>query len=142
MNMISKKRSWDEKPPPITREEAQNTPVPIPKPALGETRVHLAHASRNEAVAGVVTHVNAVLAYVGNPPLPIPAQSNIDERMPLYFMRPCIIELNKLIKKFDLPLLTIPEIGDSIDYHGVILMANNIINHANRVLELIPDSYP
>jgi hypothetical protein len=138
----SKRRGYETPPelPPITPKEAHNEPPVVPKPAFKTVHLNLAHASRNEAVAGVVQHVNGVLSYAGELSLPIPAQSNIDERMPLYFMRPCIVRLNSLIDKFSLDIKPVSEVGDSIDYHGVILMMNSIIEHANRVLELLPDT--
>jgi len=114
----------------------------IQKPDFRDMHLSLAHSSRNEAVTGVVQHVNRVLNYAGSDiKLDTPGQSNIDERMPLYFMRPCIPALNEIIKKYSLDkrykLKYLPEVGDSIDYHGVILMANDIINHANKILELL-----
>jgi hypothetical protein len=66
-----------------------------------------------------------------------PAQSNVDERMPLTYLRPCIDSINAIIFAHELPVEKLEKPGDSMDYHGFVPLARRIAEKLNEITGLL-----
>jgi hypothetical protein len=109
-----------------------------PRPELAAATPDCGLSQRREVIAALCNKVNEILEYAhfgSDIKVPVPAQSNIDARMPMTFLRPCISALNDVAS--DHELAPMPQIGDNIDYHGFILWVNRIVAHANRIIEAL-----
>ena len=113
----------------------------FPKPLLLAATPDCGLSQRREVVAKVCEQVNEVLAYAYFTPdaksVPVPGQSNIDERMPLTFLRPCIDALNSVIEDCELEVPPMEQMGGSMDYHGFVPWVNRIVRHINAVIEAL-----
>lgn len=110
----------------------------FPKPPLAVVHADCGLSERREIVARICDRTNEVLEYymgLDAPKLLVPAQSNIDERMPLYFLRPCADALNYLIETgtFHSPLIPVP--GDSMDYHQFVPLTRLMTETLNAIIE-------
>lgn len=113
-----------------------------PKPPLVFITPDCGLSQRREVVANLCDRVNELLEYAyflapEDKIVPVPAQSNIDERMPLRFMRPCIDALNGIIEDCGLELDPLSQMGNNMDYHGFIPWVNKIIVHMNAITEAL-----
>jgi hypothetical protein len=113
----------------------------FPKPSLSATTPDCGLSQRREVIAQVCERVNELVEYVYGLDteqallwrVTAPGQSNIDERMPTSFLRPCIHTLNGIVEEFALELDPMPQIGNGMDYHGFILWVNRIVSHMNEI---------
>jgi hypothetical protein len=111
-----------------------------PKPALAAQTPDCGLSQRREVIAQICDKVNEVLEYAYFTPsniVRVPAQSNIDERMPMTFLRPCISALNEVVVDRELGIGSMPQIGMNMDYHGFILWVNRIVIHMNKIIEAL-----
>jgi hypothetical protein len=112
----------------------------FPKPPLAVVYADCGLGQRREIVAQICDRTNEVTEFVlGYNALKVlvPAQSNIDERMPLTFLRPCVAAINDMITDQDLPiaLLTMPT--NNMDYHRFVPMTREIAEALNAIIELL-----
>jgi hypothetical protein len=110
----------------------------FPKPPLAVVHSDCGLSERREIVARICDRTNEVSEYVlgmDTPKVLVPAQSNIDERMPLYFLRPCIDVINAIIvsSQVDVPKLDKP--GDNMDYHQFVPLTRRIGETLNAIVE-------
>ena len=130
----------NDRPGPITAEEARNYP---PKPpeleVLRDNYQSFTIGARNYAVVTICEYVNQILAHLGNSTtLPVPDQLNVDARMPLYFLRPAIAALNGIISSQELSIDPLPTLEYSLDFQAFTILYNQIITTANAINEAIP----
>jgi hypothetical protein len=110
----------------------------FPKPPLGDVHADCGLSQRREIVARICNRTNEICEYVlglDTPKLFVPGQSNIDERMPLMFLRPCIEAINAIIEIHELTIDSLPMPGNSIDYHGFVPLTRSIIEKLNAIIE-------
>jgi hypothetical protein len=110
----------------------------FPKPEPARQRPDCGLSERNAIIAEACNKVNELLEYAygyEHTRVLVPAQSNIDERMPMYFLRPCIDALNDLVQDLDLDVFPMAQIGMNMDYHGFIPWTNLIAEQINLILE-------
>lgn len=110
----------------------------FPKPPLATVNSDCGLSERREIVARICERTNDVLEYymgLEAPKLLVPAQSNIDERMPLYFLRPCADALNYLLEigAFHAPPIPVP--GDNMDYHQFVPLTRLMTETLNAIIE-------
>jgi hypothetical protein len=111
----------------------RNFPPPIEVIVYGDCGI----AARAEVVAGICNKTNELIEFVFGldaPPVPVPGQGNCDERMPLTFLRPCIDILNLVIDSQGLNIDNIPQIGDSMDYHGFVPLCRTMAQTINMIV--------
>lgn len=110
----------------------------FPKPPLAVVHSDCGLSERREIVARVCERANEVLEYyygLETPELLVPAQSNIDERMPLYFLRPCAEAINTLIMDGAFDAAQIPVPGDNMDYHQFVPLTRLMTETLNAIIE-------
>jgi hypothetical protein len=112
----------------------------FPKPSLTVVHADCGLSERTAVVTRLCDRTNDILEYYYGmevAKLLVPAQSNIDERMPLKFLRPCCEALNAIIRanKLDVPLVAKPT--DSMDYHGFVPLTRSIAETINAVIEVL-----
>ena len=110
----------------------------FPKPPLAVVYDDCGLSARRDIVAQICDRTNEVLEYcfgLESSKVLVPAQSNIDERMPLYFLRPCVEYVNTIIttQGIDTPLVPMP--GDNMDYHRFVPLAREIAEALNAIIE-------
>jgi hypothetical protein len=110
----------------------------FPKPPLAVVHADCGLSERREIVARICDRTNEILEYcfgLESSKVLVPAQSNIDERMPLYFLRPCVEYINTIIltQGIDTPLLAVP--GDNMDYHRFVPLTREIAETLNAIIE-------
>lgn len=127
----------------LRRHECITMNMPLrnfPKPPLVIVYADCGLSERTEIVAQLCNRTNEVLEYVMGleyTPVLVPAQGNVDARMPLYFMRPCVEAINKIIltNGLEVPMLAKP--GDSMDYHRFVPLAREIAEALNAIIDLL-----
>jgi hypothetical protein len=67
-------------------------------------------------------------------PVLVPSQANCDERMPLTYLRPCIIVLNSIIIDTGFNVEHVPELGYNMDYHAFVPVCRNISQTINKII--------
>jgi len=110
----------------------------FPKPKLTVVHADCGLSQRTEIVANICNRTNEVLEYYYGTEvtkLLVPAQSNIDERMPLYFLRPVAEQLNGIIMdgNFKVELLPVPT--NIMDYHFFVPWTRQIAEAINLIIE-------
>jgi hypothetical protein len=95
-------------------------------------------SERTAIVMRICDRTNEVLEYVfglESSRVDAPAQSNIDERMPLRYLRPCAEMINTIILTQDLeiPLVAVP--GNSMDYHGFVPLTRTLSEALNKIVD-------
>jgi hypothetical protein len=110
----------------------------FPKPPLAAVHADCGLSARQEIVARICDRTNELSEYVlglDTPKVLVPAQSNIDERMPLYFLRPCVAVINDVIdaSQVDVPKLDMP--GDNMDYHQFVPLTRRMSEALNAIVE-------
>ena len=110
----------------------------FPKPPLATVNADCGLSERREIVARLCDRTNEVLEYcfgLESSKVLVPGQSNIDERMPLCFLRPCVEYINTIIQTqgIDTPLLAM--LGNSMDYHQFVPLTREIAKTLNAIIE-------
>lgn len=112
----------------------------FPKPLLGAVHSDCGLSERREIVARICERTNELAEYaLGLDTLRVeaPGQSNIDERMPLRYLRPCAEVINSIIlgNDLDIGLLAVP--GNNMDYHGFVPLTREIVVTLNAIVEAL-----
>lgn len=110
----------------------------FPKPLLATVYADCGLSARTEIVAQICDRVNEVSEYVlglDAPKVLVPAQSNIDARMPLYFLRPCVDAINGIIMAYELNIPLLAKPGDNMDYHRFVPLCREIAEALNAIIE-------
>lgn len=112
----------------------------FPKPPLAVVYTDCGLSARTEIVAQLCNRTNEVTEYALGMEFPkvlVPAQSNIDERMPLTFLRPCVEAVNAVILGHDLDIALLAKPGDNMDYHRFVPLCREIAVALNQIIELL-----
>ena len=112
----------------------------FPKPPLAAIYGDCGLSARTDIVAQICNRTNEVIEYMLGmeaPQVLVPAQSNIDERMPLRFLRPCVEAINLIIFQRELEVDPVRMPGDSMDYHGFVPLARDITEALNKIIEVL-----
>lgn len=110
----------------------------FPKPPLATVYADCGLSARTAIVAALCERTNEVLEYTFGleaSQIEAPAQANIDERMPLKYLRPCATAVNAIIlaEGFDIELLPVP--GNNMDYHGFVPLTRRIAEALNAIID-------
>lgn len=112
----------------------------FPKPPLGVVNSDCGLSERREIVARICERTNEIGEYVLGLEfalVEIPGQSNIDERMPLRYLRPAAEVINAIIQVSDLNILPIPVPGNNMDYHGFVPLTRLMNETLNAIVEAV-----
>jgi hypothetical protein len=112
----------------------------FPKPKLTVVHSDCGLSQRTEIVANICNRTNDILEYhygLEFEKVLVPAQSNVDERMPLYFLRPVAEKLNAVIMDGDLKVPLLPVPTNIMDYHYFVPWTRQIAETINKVIDLL-----
>jgi hypothetical protein len=110
----------------------------FPKPPLSVVYSDCGLSERTALVIAICNRTNEIMEYVfglESTQVLVPAQSNVDARMPLRFLRPCVQIINNIITTQGLTIDSVPMPGDSLDYHGFVPLTRNISETLNAIIE-------
>lgn len=118
---------------------AMNAPLRnFPKPPLAVVHADCGLSERREIVARICERTNELIEFVFGleaPKIEVPGQSNIDERMPLRYLRPAAQAINLAIFQTELEIKPISVPGNSMDYHGFVPLTRDIVVTLNAIIE-------
>lgn len=112
----------------------------FPKPKVAVVYADCGLSERTAVVARICERTNEVLEYymgLDASKLAVPAQSNVDERMPLTFLRPCCDAINYLIEIGAFPIKKVPTPTDNMDYHAFVPLTRQMAEALNDIIELL-----
>ena len=112
----------------------------FPKPKLTIVNVDAGLSERTQIVARICERANDIIEYyygLEAKKLLVPAQSNIDERMPLYFLRPVAERINQIILDADLKVDLLPVPTNNMDYHYFVPWTRQMAETINKVIDLL-----
>jgi hypothetical protein len=119
-----------------TRDWRRNVPAPLTIDVYTDCGL----SARTPIVIAICNKVNELQEFflgMGAPLVLVPAQGNVDERMPLMYLRGCVTVLQSIIRANELSIVEPPQYGQSMDYHAFVPWARDISRVLNEIIKIV-----